>query len=310
MPHDSPTTANGLIIVDKPPGLTSHDVVQVIRRALLCQKVGHAGTLDPAATGVLPICVGKATRLSRYICRWPKEYIASIALGTATATLDATGDVVEVCPVPKLEPSEIDSVLQTFRGVIEQIPPMYSAKRKEGKRLYELARKGITVEREPARVTIHEIELLHAGEDSFRCRIVCSSGTYIRCLADDFAQALHTRGHLSSLRRIAVGEYTLKGAIPLEKGVSWRDRLLSLESIPLGFPDLIVGRKGEQRVRDGHFIASDDIMSLPLQEGKFYRVLSNKGRFLAIAEQKYPAKSRYDPTLVLRPRMRGKDACA
>ena len=194
----------GFLLVDKP---TSHDVVAKLRGMARMKKVGHAGTLDPMATGLLVVGLGHATRLLRFVQGFAKEYLATAVFGVATDTLDADGAVLAREPMP-VSQAEVEAILDRFRGRIMQTPPMVSARKVEGRRLYELARDGQTVEREARPVTIHELEITEFAPSEYpevSFRVVCSTGTYVRTLADDIAQALGGRAHLSALRRIRNG---------------------------------------------------------------------------------------------------------
>jgi len=220
---------DGVLVIDKPAGMTSHDVVAQTRRILHERRIGHTGTLDPFATGVLVVLLGKATRLSQFMTGVDKEYEAIIRLGYSTDTGDRTGN-----PIP--DPStkvrhwtepEIESALQTLRGNIDQVPPMYSAKKVDGKKLYELARRGETVERKPVRVCIHEFAAIRPegqlikdnldGTFDFHARVSCSSGTYVRTLAEDFGKRLDVGAHLAELRRTRVGDLRVEQAITLDE---------------------------------------------------------------------------------------------
>ena len=220
---------DGVLVIDKPSGMTSHDVVTHTRRILHERRVGHAGTLDPFATGVLVVMLGKATRLSQFVMGADKEYEAIIRLGYSTDTGDRTGTPV---PGPSTEvrhwtEAEIEAALQSLRGDIDQIPPMYSAKKVDGKKLYELARRGETVERKPVRVCIYEFAAIRPegqlikdnldGTFDFHARVSCSSGTYVRTLADDFGKRLYVGAHLAELRRTRVGDFEITQAITLEQ---------------------------------------------------------------------------------------------
>ena len=233
---------DGVLVIDKPAGLTSHDVVDEVRRILRVRRVGHTGTLDPFATGVLVVMVGRATRLARFLIALEKEYEAVIRLGYATDTGDRTGK-----PLPAAvedgddrQPSrllsngswqEIESALAALRGEIDQVPPMYSAKKQGGQKLYEMARRGEEVERKPVRVSIYELEPLHLasrptaelikdngdGTFDFEVRVVCSTGTYVRTLAEDFGKRLGLGAHLAELRRTRVGNFQAQQATTLEQ---------------------------------------------------------------------------------------------
>lgn len=207
-------TMEGLLNVDKPLHLTSHDVVARVRRLCDTRRVGHAGTLDPLASGVLVLAVGRATRLLEYVVGQPKEYQARVRLGQETNTYDGEGEITAQRPVPVTR-ADVEQALQQFRGDIAQIPPMYSALKKGGKRLYELARQGKEVEREARRVTIYDLEILTWDRPVLTVRVRCSTGTYIRSLAHDLGQALGTGAYLSGLRRTAIGAFSVQDAAPL-----------------------------------------------------------------------------------------------
>lgn len=237
---------DGLLIIDKPAGLSSHDVIMRARRILKTKRIGHSGTLDPFATGVLVLLVGQATRLAQFINTDEKEYLAVARCGFATDTGDLTGTRIEaggeLRPVPAAGYSaeEIENALAPLRGEIEQIPPMYSAKKVEGRKLYELARRGETVERKPVRILIKELESLPQGENGdepapagtcdLAFRVVCSSGTYVRTLAEDVGKNLCTAAHLISLRRRRAGRFAIEEAVTLE----------NLAVIAEGGPDAVV----------------------------------------------------------------------
>ena len=209
--------ANGIIVIDKPPGWTSMDVCAKLRGIFHEKRVGHAGTLDPMATGVLPVFIGRATRAVQYAAESDKEYIAGLKLGVVTNTQDTTGEVLEERPVDVTR-DRLWAALERFHGQIEQVPPMYSAIKVNGKKLYELARKGKEVERKPRTVHIHALGLLgwpDAGED-FSLRVVCSKGTYVRTLCHDIGQALGCGGCMSSLRRVKAAGFTLDDSATLE----------------------------------------------------------------------------------------------
>lgn len=218
---------DGLLIIDKPAGITSHDVVARVRRILRTKKVGHTGTLDPFATGVMVILVGKATRLAQFLDKDGKEYEAVVQFGFETDTGDVTGVRTARCGLKneelaeKLKSVDWESVLQKFRGEILQTPPMYSAKKVEGKKLYELARKGMEVDRKAVNVNIRELELLDSDfripNSTFRIRVACSAGTYIRTLAEDIGREVGLGAHLTELRRTRAGKFTIDQAITLDE---------------------------------------------------------------------------------------------
>lgn len=212
---------DGLLIIDKPAGITSHDVVARVRRILRTKRVGHTGTLDPFATGVMVILVGQATRLAQYLDRDEKEYEAVARFGWETDTGDKTGQRT-TDPGPEIADEDLSAIdwdvaLERFRGDILQVPPMYSAKKIEGKRLYELARKGQEVERKAVPVSIYGLELLGVAGPEASFRVVCSAGTYIRTLAEDIGRALGRGAHLSELRRTRAGIFDISRAVTLEE---------------------------------------------------------------------------------------------
>lgn len=202
----------GMLIVDKEKGMTSHDVVNVVRRKFSIKKVGHAGTLDPNATGVLVLLLGKATKLSGKLIRDDKEYIATMKLGEKTASGDCDGKITSIRNV-NVSNEDIIAVISEFTGEIEQIPPMVSAKKINGQRLYKLAHKGIEVKREPVKINIIDMEVLEIDLPFVRFRTTCSKGTYVRQLADDIGDRLGCGAHLSELRRIRSGEFSIDGAV-------------------------------------------------------------------------------------------------
>ena len=212
---------NGVLIIDKPEGLTSHDVVSRCRRILRIKRVGHTGTLDPFATGVLVILVGKATRLAQFLDKDVKEYEAIVRFGFETDTGDRTGRQKAKGKRQKVSIEEIEKFLPEFCGEVLQTPPMFSAKKIEGKKLYELARKGVEIERKPVKVKIYELEIIESTQHSalstqhFALRVVCSAGTYIRTLAEDIGGKIGTGAHLAELRRTSAGKFDLSKAVTI-----------------------------------------------------------------------------------------------
>jgi tRNA pseudouridine55 synthase len=206
---------DGVLLLDKPVGPSSSAVLQSVKRLLEAAKAGHAGTLDPLASGLLPLLFGEATKFARFGLEAAKEYVADVRLGSSTATGDAEGEVTGRMPV-RVDADTLAGALARFRGEILQVPPMHSALKHAGQPLYSLARAGETVERAPRRVVVHELELLARGDDLLRLRILCSKGTYIRQLAEDLGRALGTLAHLQALRRTAVGSLRVDQAIALD----------------------------------------------------------------------------------------------
>ena len=225
---------HGLLLVDKPAGPTSHDVVQAARRALRQRRIGHTGTLDPAATGLLLLCVGKATRLQQYLLGWPKTYEGEIRLGFATTTYDAEGEAqAEPRPVPPLGRDELAAFEHRFAGELQQLPPPYSAKKTGGRKFYELARAGEDVPREPKAVRIETLSLASTAPDRLRFELTCSSGTYVRSLAHDLGEALGCGGHLASLRRTRIGPWSVAQAVHAEVLATRPSELGEASFVPL-----------------------------------------------------------------------------
>lgn len=247
----------GVLNIDKPKGLTSHDVVARVRKVADLRRVGHAGTLDPLARGVLVVCLGKATRLIEYLMDTHKSYVATVEFGTITATWDAEGEVIERQSVENLSLSRIEETLKLFRGPIEQVPPMYSALKHEGEPLYRLARKGIEVEREARSVEIRRLEVREWNPPHLVIEVECSKGTYIRSLAYDLGRTVGPGAYLSDLTRTAVGPFCLEQAVPLEQLVagegerSWRDYLLSVYEAFEHMPGFIVDQQTKERIGYG-----------------------------------------------------------
>ncbi|CAM4184876.1 tRNA pseudouridine(55) synthase TruB [Acinetobacter pragensis] len=207
---------SGVFLLNKPLGISSNAALQKVRWLYRAQKAGHTGALDPLASGLLPICLGEATKFSHYLLDSVKRYQTTIFLGHSTTTGDTEGDVLQQCAVPALSEQSIQAVLQQFTGDILQVPPMYSALKKEGRPLYELARKGIEIEREARPITIEAIQLLSYTADSITLDVTCSKGTYIRVLGEDIAKALGSCGHLTYLHRIKTGHFELIPSYTIE----------------------------------------------------------------------------------------------
>ena len=214
--HDNSASLFGFVNIYKPKGMTSHDVVAVLRRLTKIKQIGHTGTLDPFAEGVLPVCIGKATRLIEYL-EDDKEYLATVQFGTATTTYDLEGEVTSTSD-KKITKEELLNALEGFRGEISQLPPIYSAIKVKGKKLYEYARKGEDVEIQPRQVTIEKLELKNFNEEKQTAEllIACSKGTYIRSIAHDLGQSLNCGGHLIKLIRTKAGSFTVEKSVPLD----------------------------------------------------------------------------------------------
>lgn len=276
------TEVNGVLVVDKPKGITSFDVVRDVRRALKVKKVGHTGTLDPMATGVLPICLGDGTKIAQFITEATKAYDATVKLGSTTDTLDAEGKVLETRPVPALNRELIEGALQKFRGTFAQTPPMYSAVKIGGKRLYELARAGEEVERAARQVTVLELTLRDFSADEIQLSVHCTKGFFVRTLAAEIGEALGCGAHLCALRRTHSGPFLLAQAIPLAELIAAgaelaQSRLVGLNDSLKDLPALQVTEAEATRVRHGGLVEVAGRTGL-------HRVLEPSGALLAVAE--------------------------
>lgn len=272
---------HGILLVDKPPGMSSAGVVRDVKRSLWGAKVGHLGTLDPFATGLLPLCVGEGAKVVPFLNQEDKAYTGVLRLGTATDTLDATGDVVAEGPVPPLAREELERAAARFVGEIEQVPPMYSAIKRGGVPLYRLARQGKIVEREARRVRIDALGLEPAGEDRLAFEVSCSKGTYVRVLGAAVAEALGTFGHLESLRRTRFGVFRVEDAVPPD-GVNEPGRaLLSPATALPGLRELPVEPAAAGRIRLGQ---QDALRDLPPAEAaeEIAKLVDPEGRLVAL----------------------------
>ena len=271
--------ANGILIVDKPEGWTSQDVVSKLRGVLHEKRVGHGGTLDPMATGVLPVFAGRATRAVEFFEHAEKAYEATLLLGTTTDTQDTTGTVLETRPVT-VDEAAVRALLPRFTGVQQQLPPMYSAVKIGGKKLYELARAGKEIERKPREITVFSIELLHFENNSARLRIHCSKGTYIRTLCHDIGQALGCGGCMAALRRVQAGAYRLADAVTLDEILAHSEPqtlLKPVDSLFSAYPRLTLTPAQEKCCRNGA------AFTCKWSAGRC-RVYSPSGEFLALCE--------------------------
>ena len=270
---------NGIVIVDKPQGWTSQDVTARLRRVFSTRRIGHGGTLDPMATGVLPVFVGRATRGVEFFEHAEKTYETVLRLGLTTDTEDITGETLTTA-VPSFTRERLEEVLESFRGDILQIPPMYSALKVNGQKLYDLARKGKTVERQPRPITIHELTLLEAGETTLRLRVRCSKGTYIRTLCKDIGEALGCGGCMEALRRVSAGEYGIAEAVPLQQLLETEEPekyLRPVDSMFRNYPAVTLTENQEKRCRNGNSF------SVKLEAGT-YRAYGKDGAFLMLAK--------------------------
>lgn len=274
---------NGIIVIDKPEGKTSHDMVYAMRRATGIKKIGHTGTLDPLATGVLPLCIGSATKAADMLTMSDKRYTAELVLGKTTDTQDVTGTVLTECEV-NLTNEEIENAVKSFIGEIEQIPPMYSAIKQNGKKLYELARKGIEVERKPRKVKIHEINILGIGGANVKIDVLCSKGTYIRTLCEDIGRKLGTGAYMNTLRRTQAGVFTIENSYTLEEIYKMaEEETLSSAVIPTDrmfpeYPQITLNEKQTKSITNGIR------MTYKGQENQCYRLYDESGKFLCISK--------------------------
>ena len=269
----------GIVIVDKPAGWTSQDVTARLRRVFGTRRIGHGGTLDPMATGVLPVFVGRATRGVEFFEHADKTYEAVLRLGTVTDTQDSTGTVLEKRPVTVTE-AEFRDILPKFTGEIAQIPPMYSAIKVDGKKLYELARAGKEIERKPREITIFSLDLLEFTGETATIRVHCSKGTYIRTLCHDIGAALGCGGCMETLRRTAAGEYTLADSVELDTLLNAErpeDYLRDVDTLFRQYPAVTLTEKQTLRCRNGNSF------SIALPEGS-YRAYDGQGTFLMLAK--------------------------
>lgn len=249
----------GVLLLDKPVGMTSNAALQEVKRLFGAAKAGHTGSLDPLADGLLPICFGEATKMSAFLLDADKRYRVGVRLGITTTTADAEGEVVERRPVEGVTPQAVEGVLGGFRGQIEQLPPMFSAVKHQGRRLYELARQGIEVERKPRTVQIYELTLVAFSEGLLELEVHCSKGTYVRTLAEDIGERLGCGAHVAALRRTAVGPYGEDGMVTLpqvrETAERERERLddllLPIETVLGHWPEVRLSGDTEHYLRQG-----------------------------------------------------------
>ncbi|HJU05727.1 MAG TPA: tRNA pseudouridine(55) synthase TruB [Nitrospiraceae bacterium] len=290
-------TFDGILNIHKPIGWTSHDVVARIRGLMKGPKVGHAGTLDPAATGVLPVLIGRATRIAEYLVDWDKEYAAVLRLGEATDTQDATGTILTTCSTEGVTESRVRAILDRFQGRLAQVPPMYSAVKIAGVPLYKAARAGRTVERQARHVTIHRLEMTSMAGRDVSLRVVCSKGTYVRTLCADIGQALGVGGHLLALERRRVGPLMITHALTMESlAERWSNGGLAIELTSLDealhhLPAIVVDDPAAHRLIHGVAVPREAVhgehgtLGVDLsegKEGKSVRLKDQAGQLLAI----------------------------
>lgn len=275
---------DGLLLLNKPSGMTSNRALQIVRRLLNAKKAGHTGSLDPAATGMLPLCFGEATKVCAYLLDADKSYRVTVRLGLATDTGDADGDVIDKADVPEMTFDDWNEVLQGFLGESMQIPPMYSALKKDGKRLYELARKGETVDREPRPIRIDEIVLLEAAGSRLVFRVACSKGTYIRVLVEDIAKKAGTVAHTARLHRESVGAFEsdmidMSAVEALAESGELKAKLLRADVALGGMPAATVGAEEAEKFSGG--MAVDTVSEA---NAGLVRTYGPEDRFLGVGE--------------------------
>ena len=292
-PKTAKSIVSGVLLIDKPQGMTSQQVVSKVKYLLKSdvhdsKKAGHTGTLDPMATGLLPICLGEATKFSHYQLDAIKSYHAIIKLGEQTDTGDAEGEIIATSPVPHVTQAMLQSVTEQFLGEIMQVPPMYSALKKDGKKLYELAREGIEVERAARPLTIYELSLTPLSAQQLQLSVTCSKGTYVRVLAEDIAKALGTLGHLTALRRIQTGDFEIANAITLADfaalDIAARfDKLLAVDACVHSLPSLVLDDSQSKRIRQGQRLNVKATMltqQLNLTANQMFRLFDPQHQFL------------------------------
>jgi len=281
---------DGVLIINKTAGMTSHDVCAAVKRRFGFRKVGHTGTLDPLATGVLPVCVNEATKLVQFLMQTDKEYCCTMRLGVTTDTHDADGRVLARCADMPHDPDDIRRALHAFRGEILQTPPMFSALKHRGTPLYKLARAGMTVDRQERRITVSGIELVALQVPDVVFRVVCSSGTYVRTLCHDIGQRLGCGAHMTGLERIRSGSFHCSRSVTLEElDALPRDRALALHMIPIraalsGLAEVVVGGDVERKLRTGAPVTRGDLCGCaqPAPADSPFKVLSRTGQLIAV----------------------------
>lgn len=275
---------SGVLVVDKPVGLTSHDVVQIIRRGTGIRRAGHTGTLDPRASGVLVILIGPAVRLSEYVSASDKRYQATIRLGSSTDTYDGEGSITESVPVGDITEEQFDEILQQFVGEMEQVPPPYSAIKVKGRKAYEMAREGEEVDLEPRVINVYSLDVLEWAPPEAVIDVYCSSGTYVRSLANDLGKSLGTGAHLVGLRRTKSGRFTLRDAVPLRRlqesfdAGNWYKFLIPAAEALADWPMVELDADQVELIRHGHRVSAD-----PGQKG-WARGVSQQGDLVSLME--------------------------
>lgn len=290
---------NGILLLDKPLGRSSNSALQKVRYLFNAKKAGHTGSLDPLATGVLPICFGEASKVTPYLLNSDKSYICTAQLGITTTTGDKEGDILQSREIKPFVKADIEPVLPMFRGAIEQVPPMYSALKHNGQPLYKLARQGIEIKRKARQVTIHKLELLEYTEDSITLDIRCSKGTYIRTLAQDIGEVLGFGAHLSMLRRTEVSPfdcsklYSIEEVEALSNESKLEDILLPIDSALPDLPVITLNDEETSLIQNGIKISKEGIPHVPL-----IRLYRNDGEFIGLG--RYSSDDKLAPKRLMR----------
>ena len=286
--HSNQRKVNGILLLDKPAGLTSNAALQQVKRLFRARKAGHTGSLDPLASGLLPICMGEATKVSAFLLDADKHYLVSMRLGERTTTGDAEGEVVEARPADDVTEARLQAVMAGFTGEIEQIPPMYSAVKHKGQRLYKLARQGVEVEREPRKITIHDLQLLDFASPFATIRVHCSKGTYVRTLVEDIGEELGCGAHVADLRRLGVGPFDEPCLLTMEAlqerlaeaGEAGLDTLLlPMESGLANWPDVHLVGDAAFYLRQGQ-----PVLVPKAPTSGLVRLYEGESRFLGVGE--------------------------
>ncbi|AFK86835.1 MULTISPECIES: tRNA pseudouridine(55) synthase TruB [Thermoanaerobacterium] len=271
---------DGFLNVLKPPGMTSHDIISFLRKNLNIKKVGHLGTLDPGAAGVLPICIGKATKLAQYVVSQTKMYRAEITFGFSTDSIDKFGHITSVTPVKVLEQYKMLEIENAFKGDILQIPPIYSAKKVDGKRLYQYAREGKTIDIKPSLVTIYDINVIsYEAPYKIMFDVKCSKGTYVRALVRDICDYLNISGYMSMLIRLSVGSFTLENSFTLEEIVDGKYKIMKMDDV-ITFPDVCLNNDDYHKIVHGNPVKNRYIDT----DNEFIKLYSPEHSFVGVGK--------------------------
>jgi tRNA pseudouridine55 synthase len=281
---------HGILLIDKPEAMTSAAVVRTVKKTLAVERVGHLGTLDPFASGLLPICLGEGTKIAQFLMAEQKAYCGTIRLGVETDTYDTTGTITRIAAVPVLTPVVLQELVQRFSGESWQTPPMYSALKHHGTPLYKLARRGIEVEREPRKVMIENFLLVAVDDGSLQFSLTCSKGTYMRTLAVDIGQALGCGAHLATLRRTGFGPFVIENAVPLSHCIDLLGReilpLLSLTAALRHYPAVVVATEVVTLLRQGRQEVLPQVLAEPHETNEPTQLLGPDGELVAMVQHR------------------------